>query len=76
VTASATALYVRVSTADQRTDSQTEELRVFCQTRGYSKVRIFVEHESGAKVTRPQLDAMMSEIRTGLGDHSLISPSF
>ena len=60
-----TALYVRVSTADQRTDSQTEELRVFCQARGYSKVRLFVEHESGAKVTRPQLDAMMSEVRTG-----------
>jgi DNA invertase Pin-like site-specific DNA recombinase len=60
-----TALYARVSTADQRTDSQTEELRVFCQARGYSKVRLFVEHESGAKVTRPQLDAMMSEIRTG-----------
>ena len=38
---------------------------MFCQARGYSKVRLFVEHESGAKVTRPQLDAMMSEIRTG-----------
>jgi DNA invertase Pin-like site-specific DNA recombinase len=69
VTASATALYVRVFTADQRTDSQTEELRVFCRARAYSKVRLFVEHESGAKVTRPQLDAMMSEIRTGLGGH-------
>jgi DNA invertase Pin-like site-specific DNA recombinase len=65
VTASATALYVRVSTADQRTDSQTEELEAFCQTRGYSRIRLFVEHESGAKVTRPQLDAMMGEIRAG-----------
>jgi DNA invertase Pin-like site-specific DNA recombinase len=65
VTASATALYVRVSTADQRTDSQTEKLRVFCHARGYSKVRIFVEHESGAKVTWPQPDAMMGEIRSG-----------
>ena len=65
VTASATALYVRVSTADQRTDSQTEELEAFCQTRGYSRIRLFVERESGAKVTRPQLDAMMSEIRAG-----------
>ena len=65
MTASATALYVRVSTADQRTDSQTKELEAFCQARGYPKVRLFVEHESGAKVTRPQLDAMMSEVRTG-----------
>ena len=38
---------------------------MFCQARGYSKVRLFVEHESGAKVTRPQLDAMMSEVRAG-----------
>ena len=38
---------------------------MFCQARGYSKLRIFVEHESGAKVTRPQLDAKMSEVRTG-----------
>ena len=38
---------------------------MFCQARGYSKVRLFVEHQSGAKLTRPQLDAMMSEIRTG-----------
>ena len=60
-----TALYVRVSTADQRTDSQTEELEAFCRTRGYLKVRLFVEHESGAEVTRPQLDAMMGEVRAG-----------
>jgi DNA invertase Pin-like site-specific DNA recombinase len=65
VNASTTALYVRVSTADQRTDSQTEELEAFCQARGYSRIRVFVERESGAKVTRPQLDAMMSEIRSG-----------
>jgi DNA invertase Pin-like site-specific DNA recombinase len=60
-----TLLHVRVSTADQRTDSQRREVEAFCQTRGYSKVRLFVEHESGAKVTRPQLDAMMSEVRAG-----------
>ena len=70
-----TALYVRVSTADQRTDSQTEELRVFCQARGYAKARLFVERESGAKVTRPQLDAMMSEIRTGKGGQGGVLPA-
>lgn len=67
VTASslATALYVRVSTTDQRVDSQVEELQGFCRGRGYAKVRLFVEKESGAKVTRPQLDAMMAEVRSG-----------
>ena len=38
---------------------------MFCWAKGYSKVRIFVEHESKAKVTQPQADAMMREIRTG-----------
>ncbi len=47
MTASATALYVRVSTADQRTDSQTEDLEAFCQARGYSKIKVFDERESG-----------------------------
>ena len=65
MTASATAFYVRVSIADQRTDSQRREVEAFCRNRGYSKVRLFVEHESGAKVTRPQLDAMMTEVRAG-----------
>lgn len=65
VSSLATALYVRVSTADQRTDSQTEELQAFCRSRSYAKVRLFVERESGAKVTRPQLDAMMADVRSG-----------
>ena len=65
VSSLATALYVRVSTTDQRVDSQVEELQGFCRGRGYAKVRLFVEHESGAKVTRPQLDAMMAEVRAG-----------
>ena len=65
MTASAKALYVRVSTADQSTDSQTKELEAFCQAKGYSKVRLFVEPESGTKVTRPQLDARMSEVGVG-----------
>ena len=41
---------------------------MFCSAKGYSKVRIFVEHESGAKVTQPQLDAMMREFRAGKVD--------
>ena len=43
MTVSATALYVKVSTADQRTDSQVEELEAFCRSRSYAKIRIFVE---------------------------------
>lgn len=65
VSSLATALYVRVSTADQGVDSQVEELQGFCRGRSYAKVRLFVEKESGAKVTRPQLDAMMTDVRSG-----------
>ncbi len=62
---SATALYVRVSTSDQRTDSQSTELEAFCKARGYANPKVFVEKESGAKTSRPQLDALMAEIRAG-----------
>lgn len=62
---SATAVYIRVSTSDQRTDSQREELEVLCRARGYRPVREFVEQESGAKVCRPQLDLMLAEARAG-----------
>jgi DNA invertase Pin-like site-specific DNA recombinase len=65
VSSLATALYVRVSTADQRADFQTEELQAFCCSRGYATDRLFVERESGAKVTCPQLAAMMAEVRSG-----------
>lgn len=61
----ATAVYVRVSTIDQRTDSQLDELKGFCSQRGFTPVRIFVEHESGAKVSRPQLDLLLAEARAG-----------
>ena len=37
---------LKLKPADQRTDSQTEELEAFCQTREYSKVRLLVEQES------------------------------
>jgi Resolvase, N terminal domain len=39
-------------------------LEAFCQTKGYSRIRLFVELQSGAKVTRPQLEAMLAEVRS------------
>jgi len=38
-------------------------LRVFCHTRGYSNLQLFVEDDSGAKIPRPPLDAMIVEIQ-------------
>ena len=36
---------------------------MFCQTKGYSNLQLFVEHASGAKMPRPPLDAMIVEIQ-------------
>ena len=67
-----TAIYIRVSTADQRTDSQQVELEQFCRLRGYTNQRVFIERESGAKVTRPQLDALMALVRSGKVDRVVV----
>jgi DNA invertase Pin-like site-specific DNA recombinase len=51
--------YARVSTEDQATDAQTDELRAAgCAT-------IFQEHGSGASRARPELARLMREIRAG-----------
>jgi DNA invertase Pin-like site-specific DNA recombinase len=60
-----TAIYIRVSTQDQRTDSQLGELKRYCQQRGWKKVQVFQDKISGAKSTRPELDRMVKEIRAG-----------
>lgn len=60
-----TAVYVRVSTKDQRTDSQLRELKQYCQQRGWKKVEFFVDRISGEKSTRPELDRMVKELRSG-----------
>ena len=60
-----TAVYVRVSTKEQRTDSQLQELKRYCQQRGWKRVEVFADKISGEKSTRPQLDKMVNEVRSG-----------
>jgi DNA invertase Pin-like site-specific DNA recombinase len=60
-----TALYVRVSTDGQTTDSQEHELRAYCERRGWREVQIYSDQISGAKFVRPGLDALMAAIRAG-----------
>jgi len=55
-----TAVYARVSTTDQNCQSQLKELREFCERRGWRIVGEFIDKGvSGAKASRPQLDALM-----------------
>ena len=60
-----TAVYIRVSTAEQRTDSQELELRRYCGQRGWTDVKYYTDRISGASCSRPELDVMMKNIRGG-----------
>jgi len=58
------ALYARVSTVDQTCDNQLIELRRYCEARGWTIVREFVDTGvSGSKDRRPALDDLMVHAR-------------
>ena len=60
-----TALYVRVSTINQRQDSQLKDLKNYCRLRKWTKLTVFEDKASGSGVARPELDRMMSKVRAG-----------
>jgi DNA invertase Pin-like site-specific DNA recombinase len=58
------AIYVRVSTDDQRCDLQLSECREFVLNRSWNIYAEYVEHGlSGSKASRPQLDKLMRDAR-------------
>jgi putative DNA-invertase from lambdoid prophage Rac len=59
------ALYMRVSTDDQSTENQTPDLERMALARGCEIVGRFEEKMSGAKKSRPALDALMQGARRG-----------
>ena len=61
----ATALYVRVSTLDQRQDSQVKELKNYCRLRKWTNLTFYKDKASGAELARPELDRMMRDVRAG-----------
>lgn len=62
------ALYARVSTNDQKADLQLDALRQYGQARGLEVHREYVDHESGAKESRPALNEMLADARRGRFD--------
>jgi DNA invertase Pin-like site-specific DNA recombinase len=60
-----TAVYIRVSTLEQRTDSQEQELRRYCRQRGWKNLGFYMDKISGAKASRPELDRLIQDIRGG-----------
>jgi DNA invertase Pin-like site-specific DNA recombinase len=53
--------YARVSTADQNPDHQVDALR----RAGVAASDVYVDHASGAKASRPQLDVVLRILREG-----------
>lgn len=63
-----TALYARVSTADQKTglEAQVRALRIFCEQNKITEYELFCdENISGTKASRPGLDRMMKAVELG-----------
>jgi len=58
-------LYLRVSSQDQSTNTQRFDLEAMCQRRGWSIQKVYEDHISGAKDSRPALDELMKEVRKG-----------
>lgn len=60
-----TAIYVRVSTNGQKTDSQKKELLALCRLRGWKKVVVYEDKLSGVATNRPALEKLMQAMRAG-----------
>lgn len=59
-----TAIYIRVSTEDQKLDSQADELKMYCDLRGWREFETYSDKLSGVK-TRPAFERMLRDIRDG-----------
>lgn len=57
------AIYVRVSTNDQNLAMQEEELRQYCERRGWETILYRDRGESGAKQDRPALNSLLNDLR-------------
>jgi putative DNA-invertase from lambdoid prophage Rac len=68
-----TALYCRVSTADQSCDLQGRELKEYCKRRGWKIAGEYIDTGwSGSKVDRPELTRLMSDARRRMFDLVLV----
>jgi DNA invertase Pin-like site-specific DNA recombinase len=63
-----TYIYARVSTDRQNHDSQLQELRDYCQRRGWNPREEIIDTASGAKFSREGLDRLLTLVRKGRVD--------
>lgn len=58
------ALYVRVSTSEQSTDLQREELEAYAKARGWSEVKLYDDSgKSGTHERRPALQTLLADCK-------------
>ena len=57
------AVYARVSTFEQDPENQLQELRRYCEARGWNAVEYVDRGVSGAKDKRPALDALLKDAK-------------
>jgi putative DNA-invertase from lambdoid prophage Rac len=62
------ALYVRISTNEQNTEAQEQELRRYAEARGYIIYKTYSDIISGSKSSRPGLNELMIDSRKKLFD--------
>lgn len=61
-----TIIYARVSTKDQKLDSQVIECTKYCEAKGFANIVVFQEKLSGTKASnRPELNRLMDMARRG-----------
>src|SRR3989454_12795246 len=67
-------VYARVSTTDQTCENQLLELRRYCEARGWTIAREFVDQGvSGAKERRPALDDLVKDAKRRRFDVLVVS---
>lgn len=66
------AIYLRVSTAEQRAEGQQHELREYAKNRGWNVVNIYSDKVSGVKSSRPALDEMLIDAKKRKFDRLLV----
>ena len=67
-----TIVYLRVSTAEQETNSQEHQVLDYCRVRGWQEPLILRDSASGVCTTRPGLESMLTQVRSG-GVHQVVT---
>src|SRR5580765_8783155 len=57
------AIYARVSTFDQEPENQLQELRRYCEARGWMSMEFVDRGVSGTKDRRPALDQLLADAK-------------